>query len=53
MAYTRKHYNTSVNEALVQQFYIDLLEDKDRLNLPDLDKATVEDICILNNQFRE
>ncbi|KAK3900322.1 hypothetical protein C8A05DRAFT_45815 [Staphylotrichum tortipilum] len=39
--------------ALAQRFHIDLLEDKDQLNLPDLDKATVEDIRTLNNRFRE
>ncbi len=54
IAYARKHYNTSVNEALAQRFRIDVLEDdKDRLNLPDLDKTTVEDIRTLNNRFRQ
>ncbi|KAK3308793.1 uncharacterized protein B0T15DRAFT_491343 [Chaetomium strumarium] len=44
---------TTVNEALAQRFRIKTPEDRDRLNLPSLEEATVEDIHALCDRFSD
>lgn len=43
----QKKANGSINDELGRRFRVELLEDKDRLDLPHLNRASHDDICSL------
>ncbi|KAK8104931.1 hypothetical protein PG999_008290 [Apiospora kogelbergensis] len=47
----QKNTNGSINDELGRRFRVELLEDKDRLNLPHLNRASHDDICSLCDVF--
>ncbi|KAK1761701.1 hypothetical protein QBC33DRAFT_582207 [Phialemonium atrogriseum] len=48
---TDQKSNGSVNEELGRRFRVEVVEDKDKLNLPNLDDATFEDIKAFRRYF--
>ncbi|KAK8119696.1 ankyrin repeat-containing domain protein [Apiospora kogelbergensis] len=47
----QKKANGSINDELGRRFRVELLEDKDRLDLPHLNRAAHDDICFLCDVF--
>jgi hypothetical protein len=52
-ASAEKMSNGSVNEALGERLRFEIVEDKDRLDVPDPEKATVDEIQVLCDRFHE
>ncbi|KAK4034660.1 hypothetical protein C8A01DRAFT_18573 [Parachaetomium inaequale] len=53
IARAEKKADGSVNDALGERLRFEVLEDRERLNMPDLGKTTAEDIQTLCNRFHK